>query len=50
MRATLTSVERLVNGFPDNPPISDLLSDCKPSREIVVFVAITLFLLPPQYQ
>ena len=40
-RNLITSVERLVNGFPDKPPISVLFSDSKPSREMVVLVAIT---------
>ena len=37
----MTSVERFVNGFPDNPPTSTLFSDVNPSREMVVLVAIT---------
>ena len=37
----MTSVERFVKGFPDNPPVSILFSECKPSRDNVVLVAIT---------
>ena len=40
-RKRITSVDRLVNGFPDKPPVSVLFSDCKFSLEIVVLVAIT---------
>ena len=30
-----------INGLPDNPPASLWYSDCKPSRERVVLVAMT---------